>query len=743
VTGNGHDAEDASQLVFLALAMQIKSGTSIRQLSGWLQQVSRRQGIKIVRSQGRRRRREEAARKPELHASNGHDQLDADVIAGIVRDAIDQLPETYRLPLILHYFGGMNLERIATELKAKRPAIATRLHRGRKMLGKHLTQRGIKMEDAALGSLLAVLVPAEVISRLASSAGKMTLTPEASHAAMLPLVITRTLRAVAYGALHRPIITLALALTLISGASGMTWAIRSGVIDFHPLRDINLREQLQNLLPRVQPAPRVDATPPPAPAAPDAKSAVVFSPPTHPALTSTPSRPTIPESPGIVIPAPSDLDHPSAPSAPPPAPRVSPPIAHSQPALPSAPLARTAAALNLNPAPSLDVGRTGNENLTLGSDTHLSIGEFRIGVASGAQGAVTQTGGDVSAQRLTIADAGRGTYDLRDGKLNVGALVIGAKPGSVGKLRVQGGEVFLGAGGAVVGAGGSGTLVLGNETIPGEIHASGAGGAPFVIAQAATAQGVVQGWGSIDTGGELLNNGQVIADGHGHSRSLNLAAFDSVSSTYAASTAPRGWFVQAGGRVTLPPLSIEPGTNTYTWGDRNDTPALDLINSLRLRVHDQPTATSVSISLRTIAQNDPLDIALPGRTSIVGLWQLDHASAFEPSAIDVIVRYNAAATDGMVPGEESLQMFAYDQGEWHIADNLSRDQWNDFVAGQFNGAFDYLAVGVPWDPAAIAMSSSSPVFLEGVTPTPEPAGILIGLAGGAWILFKRRRSLLG
>src|SRR5215475_4698272 len=50
VTGNVYDAEDASQLVFLALAMEIKSGTNIMQLGAWLKRVSRRQALKIVRS---------------------------------------------------------------------------------------------------------------------------------------------------------------------------------------------------------------------------------------------------------------------------------------------------------------------------------------------------------------------------------------------------------------------------------------------------------------------------------------------------------------------------------------------------------------------------------------------------------------------------------------------------------------------------------------------------------------------
>src|SRR3954470_8120695 len=66
VTGNVYDAEDASQLVFLALPMEIKSGTEIQSPGAWLKRVSHRQALKIVRSRSRRKRREDAVRRSEL-----------------------------------------------------------------------------------------------------------------------------------------------------------------------------------------------------------------------------------------------------------------------------------------------------------------------------------------------------------------------------------------------------------------------------------------------------------------------------------------------------------------------------------------------------------------------------------------------------------------------------------------------------------------------------------------------------
>src|SRR5256885_14615594 len=86
VTGNGHDAEDASQLAFLAPAIEIRSGTNIRRVGPWLQRVAKRKAMKIVRSRGRRKRRDDAARRSELQPQDRGAAMDSKVHAGLVHD---------------------------------------------------------------------------------------------------------------------------------------------------------------------------------------------------------------------------------------------------------------------------------------------------------------------------------------------------------------------------------------------------------------------------------------------------------------------------------------------------------------------------------------------------------------------------------------------------------------------------------------------------------------------------------
>ena len=238
--GNGHDAEDASQLTFLALAMEIKSGTEIQRPGAWLQRVARRQALKIVRSRGRRRRREDAVRRSELHSTDFGLPMDQATVGGIVRDAIDRLPERYRMPVVQHYFGGMPLEMIAREMKITRSAVATRLHRGRKMLADKLARCGLQFESATLSAAMAVIVPTAVVGAIvsATTSGASISVPTgltfsaaaaggaplmaagaatATHA--LPVSVGAILQAICSGSMHRRVAVLTILAAMTLGGS--------------------------------------------------------------------------------------------------------------------------------------------------------------------------------------------------------------------------------------------------------------------------------------------------------------------------------------------------------------------------------------------------------------------------------------------------------------------------------------------------------------------------------------------
>src|SRR5262249_30130734 len=147
------------------------------------------------------------------------------------------------------------------------------------------------------------------------------------------------------------------------------------------------------------------------------------------------------------------------------------------------------------------------------------------------------------------------------------------------------------------------------------------------------------------------NNGVVTGDGFGHNRPLDLSGEKNITTTPGVGpTGQKGWYVQRGGQIKLPTIPIQPGTHSYVWGDDANATMPSLVNSMRLTVHDQPSAAKLDVTLRTIALDDPLDIILPEQVSIVGLWQFN-SDAFDPTAIDLLLRYDDAAANTFYPGE--------------------------------------------------------------------------------------------
>lgn len=48
--------------------------------------------------------------------------------------ALTALPDTLRLPIVLHYMKGMDIRTIARTLRIRESAVKSRLHRGREKL---------------------------------------------------------------------------------------------------------------------------------------------------------------------------------------------------------------------------------------------------------------------------------------------------------------------------------------------------------------------------------------------------------------------------------------------------------------------------------------------------------------------------------------------------------------------------------------------------------------------------------
>jgi RNA polymerase sigma factor (sigma-70 family) len=170
-TRNAHDAEDATQAVFLNLAVHCKSrAQDIIYVGPWLQKVARRVSLDIRRSRKRRQLREENHANNHHngngngngHHDGGQNGVDVEELKVVLNEELHQLPAKYRLPMILHYYGGLSREEMARELGCKPSTLGVRIHRGRQMLAQRLTERGASPGHLSLGMALTLAVRGSV-----------------------------------------------------------------------------------------------------------------------------------------------------------------------------------------------------------------------------------------------------------------------------------------------------------------------------------------------------------------------------------------------------------------------------------------------------------------------------------------------------------------------------------------------------------------------------------------------------
>lgn len=752
VTGNAHDAEDAAQLTLLAFAIELRSGMTLHRPIAWLQRVSKRQSLKIVRARGRRKRREDAVRRDIDAAAPDRDTVVDDRIltAALVRDAIDALPERYRLPLVLHYFGGMSMESIAGELGLTKTAVGTRLHRARKLVADQLDARGLSFDTGTLTRMIACVVPIAVVSNLVSSASVGSTTQSAGMAASLSLMLQASSHLTGPRAIAIAAIGLGLGGTALGWRGLPTLEQIRQKLDVTPLLD-RLFEP-PPLVPKLAalPQPSTGQGPEALPAYASSWSgerAFVLAEPVAVAVPSVDVRPSSSLLASAVQPPSGKSWSNPLPANPVVAPWRDQPAStprsdyHNLPAPRAEPVRRAA------PPPQASAKQRASTPHRIGTGELMKRESLVVDDRAGHHPRFVQTGGEVRLDRLLVGDRRRGKYELHAGRLETGRLTVGNRPRSRGELSVGAGEVVVTDPKTPVeiGKNGAGVVYLGTKDKPGRFSIVPSTDSKLIVRSSVQADGIVRGWGDVDSYGAIINNGRVIADGFDHLRTLNFANLNRVTNTIDNPyDGVNGWYATRGGRVVLPNIHVLPGTNTYTWGEDDDDPSIDLVNSVRFTVHEQAVATSVSINLRTVALNDPLDVTLPYDVSIFGLWEFA-AAQLSPQQMSLEVRYNADAANSYIFGESALQLLAYTESGWKRADNGWIDLNGRTIGGEFLGGISYLAVAM--DSAAQPVDYFAPRPLNTVERyfsfqqmvVPEPSGL--ALFAGAFIGGRRRRRV--
>src|SRR5262245_3687861 len=166
------DVEDAFQATFVVLMRDPSAVRDPRTLGGWLYGVAHRLSLKSL---ARRQRRAEVEARV-----NARDQHTPDLswkeACAVLHEELDNLPDTYRLPLILCYLDGLSRDEAARRLGRTLNSVKKSLEGGRERLRKRLGRRGIALSAGLLAAIAepaqsAALAPRTVQSTISAAAG--------------------------------------------------------------------------------------------------------------------------------------------------------------------------------------------------------------------------------------------------------------------------------------------------------------------------------------------------------------------------------------------------------------------------------------------------------------------------------------------------------------------------------------------------------------------------------------------
>ena len=225
-----HLAEDVTQAAFMALAQNAGKLTDRAVLSGWLHRTAQNLACNIVRSDVRRRAREqEAAAMNELLSAEP--AADWEQISPHLDTALAQLEEPDRDALMLRYFERKSAREMAQVLGVSDQAAQKRVNRATERLREVLARQGVTAGVSALGLTISANA---VHAAPAALAGTISTAAGAAGAAFHTSTAIAATKTIAMTALQKTLVAATLVVALSAGL-------------YEARQNTNIRRQLQNI----------------------------------------------------------------------------------------------------------------------------------------------------------------------------------------------------------------------------------------------------------------------------------------------------------------------------------------------------------------------------------------------------------------------------------------------------------------------------------------------------------------
>lgn len=140
LSGSAADAEDLTQQTFLAAHRHLEQLREPGRAKSWLCAILRNVYLKQLRSHGGI----ELGSLQDVAEPASEVALDNPIDEEQLQSALQELPEEYRSPVILFYFGELSYKEIAEQLEVPIGTVMSRLARAKSLLKKRLSPLPMK-----------------------------------------------------------------------------------------------------------------------------------------------------------------------------------------------------------------------------------------------------------------------------------------------------------------------------------------------------------------------------------------------------------------------------------------------------------------------------------------------------------------------------------------------------------------------------------------------------------------------
>jgi RNA polymerase sigma factor (sigma-70 family) len=178
VSGDAYLARDVTQLVFVDLARKARTLSAETVIAGWLHHHTCFRAATLVRSERRRRAREEKAAAMERSAQESSDSWER--LAPLLDDALESLPCRDRDAIVLRFFASEDLASMGRSWGVTDDTAQKRVSRALEKLRRFFARRGVATSSTGLASVMATQAVQGAPAGIAAAAAQTALLQAAA-----------------------------------------------------------------------------------------------------------------------------------------------------------------------------------------------------------------------------------------------------------------------------------------------------------------------------------------------------------------------------------------------------------------------------------------------------------------------------------------------------------------------------------------------------------------------------------